>query len=39
LSTSVGDSTQVKTPSGAPCFTAVSYMILTASAQHRHALG
>src|SRR5271169_1300002 len=39
LSCRVGDSRQVKTPSGAPCFTAVSYMILTASEQQRHAFG
>src|SRR5579859_4185710 len=39
LSASVGASTQVKTPSGAPCFTAVSYMIRRASEQHRQALG
>src|ERR1700757_5367831 len=39
LSARVGDSTQVKTPSGAPCFTAVSYMIRMASEQHRQALG
>src|SRR5579862_3536525 len=39
LSARVGDSTQVNTPSGAPCFTAVSYMIRMASEQHRHAFG
>ena len=33
------DSRQVKIPSGAPCFTAASYMIFTASEQQRHALG
>ena len=29
----------MKTPSGAPCFTAASYMILTASEQQRQAFG
>src|SRR5271157_2789786 len=39
LSCNVCDSKQVKTPSGAPCFTAVSYIIFTASEQQRQALG
>src|SRR5271169_4747688 len=39
LSSRLCDSRQVKTPSGAPCLTAVSYMIRTASKQQRHALG
>src|SRR6516162_1323540 len=39
LSSRSCDSRQVKTPSGAPCFTAVSYITFTASKQQRHALG
>ena len=33
------DSRQVNTPSGAPCFTAASYMTRTASEQQRQAFG
>src|SRR5271166_5733705 len=39
LSSNVCSCRQVKTPSGAPYFTAVSYMIRTASKQHFPALG
>src|ERR1035441_7117708 len=35
----VGDSTQVKTPTGAPCAMAVSYMIRMASWQQCQAFG
>src|SRR5665811_1003996 len=39
LSGRVGESRQANTPSGAPCFTAASYMIRTASEQQCHAFG
>ena len=39
LSGSVGSYRQVKTPSGAPCFTAASYIICTAFCEQRHARG
>src|SRR5208283_1657577 len=39
LSLSVCNSRQLNTPSGAPCFSAVSYISRTASVQHLHAFG
>src|SRR5699024_913313 len=39
LSSMVGSSTHTNTPSGAPCFTAASYMAFTAATEHRHAFG